>query len=781
MLKSKFDRLFDFIGKKKILLLLVFALVVVGSFVRISRLAFVNDVSIMLPDSPEINRSLNFINTSEMSDTIVFSITSMDPSNKNLLSLTNGFSNELKKVPQITKVVTGVENLDISKIKTDLAKLLPLLLSQQDYALFKDMEAKTYLPDQARQMFVMLTTPGSSLMQESMGIDPLGWSNPLLKKLTTLSKSMGFDVELVNNHFMDKTHQYTLVIAKTSVPVTDADNSESLLAAIDEIGRLFPDLKIETICGHKHTVSNQNIIKRDILVTTVIITLAFIGMMLFMFKTFDALSIFILPFFAIVIAVFISSFIFPALSFFMIGFAAVIAGFSVDYGIHLFAAWKTKGYERFKDTIKPVIIASLSTMGVFVSFFVSSVYGYKELAIFSILSIVVCVILSIFFVPHFWRTKGTLKKFNIPSDLSLPKSKLVLGVWAILFVLSMACLVNSNFTKATDITKFDGSEQSIFDSEARFHNIWGGKKRPGVIVTPGVDIERAWQDYERISQKLAPQMTGFNSLALLLPSQKKQNENLKTWKEFWTIERRSRVKDRFLNATTPYGFQPGFFDPFFALLESAHLETRPRVPDGLKMFEPNFITRADTVRLLSFFDDTQENTRIVASVLKDYPESYIVSRRELSSLIGEKLILDLKNISLFAGCWIIGLIIFFIRKPKQIFLALLPVASSIPFVFLVLTVFSMDVTAIILITLIIILGLSLDYGVFISSADSVKRRDSVIIAASFSMITTVMGAGALLFASHPVMFSIGVTLVSGVTAAYLSAVFCIPAFQKVFK
>ncbi len=79
------------------------------------------------------------------------------------------------------------------------------------------------------------------------------------------------------------------------------------------------------------------------------------------------------------------------------------------------------------------------------------------------------------------------------------------------------------------------------------------------------------------------------------------------------------------------------------------------------------------------------------------------------------------------------------------------------------------------------MGISLDYGVFISGAGSDEERNSVILAASFSMLTTVMGAGALLSASHPVMFSIGVTLVSGVVAAYLSAVFCIPAFQKVFK
>ena len=115
----------------------------------------------------------------------------------------------------------------------------------------------------------------------------------------------------------------------------------------------------------------------------------------------------------------------------------------------------------------------------------------------------------------------------------------------------------------------------------------------------------------------------------------------------------------------------------------------------------------------------------------------------------------------------------------MIFLSLLPVITSISFVFLVFRVASIDVSAIVLIALIIILGISLDYGVFISTAESEKEKKSVLVAATFSMLTTIMGAGALLFASHPVMFSIGLTLVSGVTAAYLSAIFLIPAFKKV--
>ncbi|MCP4106699.1 MAG: hypothetical protein GY749_14365 [Desulfobacteraceae bacterium] len=782
MSSKKFDKLFDFIGQKKFTFLIILCFVLILSLIRISQTSFVNDVAIMLPDSPEINRFFDFINNSDMADTIVFSITLKDTSNKNLLSLTADFSDKLKTVSGITDVVTGVENFDIAKVRLDLAKLLPLLVSKSDYNLFKDIEKSEYIKNRVKLMFIMLTTPGSSFLQDSVNTDPFGWSDHMLKKLETLGKTMGFDVELHNNHFVDKTHKHALVIAKTSVPVTDADGSEYLLFAINNIIKLSRDIDIETVCGHKHTLSNQKIIKKDIYVTTFIVTLAFTVLMLFMFKAFDALSIFILPLPAIIISVFISTFVFKSLSLFIIGFAAVIAGISVDYGIHLFTAWKTEGYKRFINTVKPVIIASSSTLGVFVSFLISSVYGYKELAVFSIISIIICVILSILFLPHFWTDKGSLKNTKIYSELSLSESKFVLVIWGLVFIFSMICFINSNFTKASDISTFDGSDQSIFDTEDRFYNIWGGKKRPGVIVTEGKDIETAWHEYESISGRLSSKTDGFNSLAVLLPSLEQQRQNLHDWQEFWTDDKISRTETAFLKELEPYGFREKSFDDFFTLLKSKNLKIKQQVPDILKLFKQHFIKKhGQSYNLLSFFDDTKENIENIESVLEKYPDSYIVSRRKISSLIGKQLITDMKKISLFAFCWIFVIIVFFLEKSRMVFLALLPVITSISFVFLVLNLISMEVTAIVLIALIIILGISLDYGVFISGAGSDEERNSVILAASFSMLTTVMGAGALLFASHPVMFSIGVTLVSGVVAAYLSAVFCIPAFQKVLK
>lgn len=779
MAGKKFDKLFDFFAQKKIISLLIFFLIIILSLVRISRTSFVNDVAVMLPDSFEINRAFDYINNCQMSDTIAFSISLKDPSQNNLISLSDTFSKNLEKIDRISKVVSGVENFDPLKIKEDLAKLLPRLLSKEEYALFKDIDNKEVIKTNVKLMFIMLTTPGSSFLQSSMSHDPFGWSNHIMGKLKVLSKTMGFNVELQNNHFMDRTFKHTLVIANTDIPVTDADGSQILLDKVRQAIAKSKNLNIEFVCGHKHTLSNQNTIKKDIFITTIIVTLSFIVLMLFIFKSIDALSIFILPFFSIIIAVFISTCIFHSLSLFMIGFAAVIAGISVDYGIHLFTAFKTGGYERFKKTIKPVIIASLSTMGVFISFFFSSVHGYKELAFFSILSIVLCIGLSIFLLPHFWSKKNSLKQMNIPFELSAAKSKLAIFLWGLIFILSIFTIADSNLEKATDISSFDGSDETVFETEEKFYNIWGGRKSPGVIVTRGKTIEEAWKEYEFITDRLKTKIKGFNSLATILPSIEQQKKNLKDWHSFWTDSQIANLKNDFSKALKLYGFKEESFTDFFKLLKSDNMEITKQIPDSFDIFKPHFVKKRDTYTLISYFDDTKTNNNTIDNVLEKTSNSYVVSRTELSSIIGSQLYLDIKKISLLASLWVVALIIFFLKKPVMIFLSLLPVFTSISFVFLVFKIASIEISAIVLIALIIILGISLDYGVFISTADSEKEKKSVLVAATFSMLTTIMGAGALLFASHPVMFSIGLTLVSGVTAAYLSAVFLIPAFKKV--
>jgi predicted RND superfamily exporter protein len=51
------------------------------------------------------------------------------------------------------------------------------------------------------------------------------------------------------------------------------------------------------------------------------------------------------------------------------------------------------------------------------------------------------------------------------------------------------------------------------------------------------------------------------------------------------------------------------------------------------------------------------------------------------------------------------------------------------------------------------------------------------LAVTTSALTTISGFGALSLAQHPAMFSLGITVVLGLTPALLCALFVVPALQ----
>lgn len=47
-------------------------------------------------------------------------------------------------------------------------------------------------------------------------------------------------------------------------------------------------------------------------------------------------------------------------------------------------------------------------------------------------------------------------------------------------------------------------------------------------------------------------------------------------------------------------------------------------------------------------------------------------------------------------------------------------------------------------------------------------------------VTALIGTGALLFARHPVLFAIGVTMATGVLARYVSSMLVVPSLRRWF-
>ena len=64
--------------------------------------------------------------------------------------------------------------------------------------------------------------------------------------------------------------------------------------------------------------------------------------------------------------------------------------------------------------------------------------------------------------------------------------------------------------------------------------------------------------------------------------------------------------------------------------------------------------------------------------------------------------------------------------------------------------------------------------------DAAGRHKRLIAAVWVSALTTIVGAFSLLFARHPALFSIGLTLTMGLMAGYLAAQFAVPALYRMW-
>ena len=781
MTQTRFDIAYRLFGRhRKAVCICLFVLTAI-SLARTSWISFNNDVASMLPKNPAVQRQLSFLQNSDMAGTVAFSIQLPGSGPQSaLLERSAAFAEKLAKLSDITEVTTGIKTMDMPKARREVAELLPVLTGPSGHGVFERFETPEEISARIKQVFVMLTTPGSSFVQSSMRVDPAGWSNPVFDEIKRMTGAMGYNVKLAGSRFTDSTGTHALIVAGTSVPVTDAEGSRRLVKNLADLSENYPKLDITVISGHKHTLSNEAVIRSDIRIAMTFVTVAFLLLMVMVFRSYEAILIFISPFAAILTAVAFASVFYNELSLFMMGFAAVITGIAVDYGIHAYTAFKTGGYDKLKQTATLVRIASLTTIGVFVSFYTSSVQDYHELATFSIISLLLCVIVYLFIIPHFW-TPATLPFSGGP--LSLPKRKIpplpVLAGWLAVLALCGISMTELRFT--TDLSSFDGSSREIREAENRFHEIWGGKRTPGVAVMEVPEIRQGWREYEQMSREIADTEKSFTSPALIWPSLKKRERNLTAWKARWTKERINRIQSRVSNAASEYGFSKNAFAPFYEMLRAENITADVQMPEILQPFLDRYINKTDSkTQLLGYFDDNAETLEKVRPVADRYDNAYIVSGNRLSQTISQSVLSDMKKVSLFSGIWVLGLTLFFLRDIRRAALALVPAATAVPTVFGVLSLFHIQVTVVVLITLIVILGLSIDYGVFLSSYTDTKERAPAAKAVTFSMLTTGAGTVGLLFASHPAMFVVGVTMVSGVLAAYLSAMYCIPALQEIF-
>ena len=81
---------------------------------------------------------------------------------------------------------------------------------------------------------------------------------------------------------------------------------------------------------------------------------------------------------------------------------------------------------------------------------------------------------------------------------------------------------------------------------------------------------------------------------------------------------------------------------------------------------------------------------------------------------------------------------------------------------------------------IFIFGLTVDYSIFLQHAMSNESHGSDVTATAVvvSSLTTILGFGALLFARHPSLSSIGITTVVGIVCGLMASLLIVPVLSR---
>ncbi len=784
MVDAFFRRAFQAARLHKRLLLLVLSLVTAAVLAGLSFVRYEGRIDIMLPPEQDVTRSMQFLRDSNLSDKVIVSLALTDPERgqKELFLAADQLASGLRP-PLFTRVMSGISLADAME-EFSVLQYAPQVLTEQELTSLDSQITPTAVSAKLKQLYLQSFRPESIFTSSFSRTDPLGIKALLYGKLKALPASMGYDVAVEDGHFISRDGRHALLIAQTSVSMTDSQRSKELIAALNaELKRLPDYIKADVVGGHLHTVSNEMVITRDIKTASAIASIAFMVLFLVVFRDPRAFFVYVIPLIAVAWSIILTTGIEGRLSYLVIGFGTAIAGISIDYGLLVYIAMKRGADEsQMVKLAKLVSIDAITTIFSFLVLYFSAIRGYHQLSLFSMLCVFLCLVFSLAVLPLIL----SWKHYSLPMDPTIgdrmkqvhwPAKTIVAG-WTILTVGFVVLSFSVKFD--SDVKKLDGSDASVLQAEQNFHDIWGGKANQAIFVVQARTEEEALAlndaVYREASEAIGAE--NFTNIALFWPSQQTRAANIERWDRFWRSGRESRLRSLIRKSSQQYGFSDHAFAPFFEGLYSHG--TRSAAAGAIASLRERFVVnRQDGSKVLSFFPDDERHFNALNRISAQHPGTFIVSGRKMSESISRFTTREARFLAPLAILFNVVLAWLFFRNWRETFIALVPVITGVTWLVGLMALFGIALNVVNIVAAIVCTGVIVDYGLGMTYEYRYNLRIGTVIAVTLSAATNVLGAGVLLFAKHPAFYSTSIAMVICMTSGYLSSVIVVPSLCSI--
>ncbi len=668
---------------------------------------------------------------------------------------------------------------------------LPLLLDAGDHEELAARTSPQGIREALRHLFLLLNSPSGLAMKEQLRADPLGLLPLVLNKLASLRGSAGMRVE--DGFFVSADGGSTLLLAESLLPLTDAAGA----TAIDRTLRaaaataLSPGVELRVIGSLPHTLANNRIIRADLRRLLPLASLLLILLITLSLRDIRAVAVFAVPFLAAPPAIALAALLHGGLGGLALGFGIVLLGIAVDFSVHLYLALtREEGGRRqiLGHLARPVLCAVLTTSAVFVVLLFSEVASHRQMATLALAGILLAVLFAWLLIPTIVPSIAGPANNPPSSAAAVPVAaaagrrpwydRPVLLLWGLL--LAAGILSWPRLSYNGDLRVLDVPEAGVQADEAHFAAVWG-QQQERLFLIALAEGEDALEENSRVHAFLQRQGARAQSFAPILPGPSVQAANLAAWRQFW--QERPAFADELTAAAAELGFRPEAFAPFLATLTG---QPPPlRLADALSgPLQPLF---ASLVKV-------EGDGTVLALTTVTAAEPLLAPLAELAAESGGRLRLlansswrsrvesllrhDIVTLCTAAGAVLLLLVSLLFRRPLAVLAVLAPVLAALAAMALYSLVSGSELNMMHLIMAIMVIGLSVDYGIFMVCASQGRMARSSARTVAICAASSLIGFGVLSFAVHPALHALGVTVLVGIGVAWPAAMLVSPALLR---
>ncbi len=676
-----------------------------------------------------------------------------------LAEYSDQMKNELSTHPAFLNVLNGDYSID-NAIIPEPVKSYYLLLDDVDYS-------QASLKEALLQRHRDLSLGGGSLLLEMMARDPFLQTLSVLERLAPVN---------ITGDIWFADDGSTVLLAETRAAAINIAAQAQAVLAIRQAFSNLPDsdsLQLELTGVGAFSVELQKTIRAEAEKRTILAIAALLVILFVVYRKFRLLLLAALPIaMGFLVGLATVSLVFTSVHGITLAFGFTLMGVAIDYPLHLFSHTRRGSGQAAIRLIWPTLrIGAASTIVAYLAIALSGSDGLAQLGIFTASGVMVAALVTRYWLPLFLTEEQSEAS---GADTAVQQASL--GFLPVILVL-LVTLVGAQFLLKDGLWQDSLSSLSpvpeqrlITDNLLR--SAAGTPDMRYQLVMHATSLEELLRESESVDLLLQQAvddglLESWQSVSLMLPSQFVQKQRQQAIPDIDVLD--ARLSETIRN--TP--FREDAFESF---------EENVRASKNLPPLLP---AQFEATALSSWLDShlIYVGDQWVSLISMSHPKPQeLVSRLETWEHKVELVDLHLSTVGLmrdyrntamrtifFASLVIIALLLFEQKKARKVAWIVLTVVASLAVTIVTVTLLHSGLTIIHLVALLLVMGLGLDYALFVSRSETEADKQATRHAVVACAITTTLTFGILAGSSIPMLKFIGLTVATGSAVSFLFA------------